>query len=52
MTHILDVTREETFKNCNLIKYLTESCCGVVVITSVLHTEDPQFDPGQQHFRF
>ena len=24
-------------------------CCGVVVITSVLHTEGLQFDPGQQH---
>lgn len=29
--------------------YLQRSCCGVVVITSVLHTEGPQFDPGQQH---
>ena len=25
------------------------SCCGVVVITLVLHTKGPQFDPGQQH---
>ena len=23
-------------------------CCGVVVITLVLHTKGPQFDPGQQ----
>ena len=27
-----------------------KSCCGVVVITSVLHTEGLQFDPGQQQF--
>lgn len=26
------------------------SCCGVAVITSVLHTEGPRFKPGQQHF--
>ncbi|AES88523.1 transmembrane protein, putative [Medicago truncatula] len=34
------------FKLCNLC------CCGVVVITSVLHTEGLQFDPGQQHILF
>ena len=27
-------------------------CCGVVVITSVLHTEGLQFDPGQQQLTF
>ena len=27
----------------------TNSCRGVVVITSVLHTEGLQFDPGRQH---
>ena len=27
-------------------------CCGVVVITSVLHTEGLQFDPGQHHHFF
>ena len=27
----------------------TNSCRGVVVITSVLHTEGFQFDPGRQH---
>lgn len=30
----------------------TSGCCGVVVITSVLHTEGPQFDPGQHHYLF
>ena len=29
-----------------------DSCCGVVVITLVLHTKGPQFDPGQQHFPY
>ncbi|CAK7350613.1 unnamed protein product [Dovyalis caffra] len=29
-----------------------KGCCGVVVITLVLHTKGPQFDPGQQHFGF
>ena len=29
---------------------LPSSCCGVVVITLVLHTKGPQFDPGQQQF--
>ena len=27
------------------------SCCGVVVITLVLHTKGLQFDPGQQHYQ-
>ena len=31
---------------------IDRSCCGVVVITSVLHTEGPQFDPGQQQSCF
>ena len=26
--------------------------CGVVVITSALHAEGPQFDPGQYHLFF
>ena len=30
-------------------KLYQSSCCGVVVITLVLHTKGPQFDPGQQH---
>ena len=36
----------------NSVKYniVQLSCCGVVVITSVLHSEGLQFDPGQQHF--
>ena len=32
----------------NLVKYKPQGCCGVVVITLVLHTKGPQFDPGQQ----
>jgi hypothetical protein len=35
-----------------LVVYWHHSCCGVVVITSVLHTEGLQFDPGQQQFIF
>ena len=35
------------FYNC---EHLTRKrCCGVVVITLVLHTKGPQFDPGQHH---
>ena len=26
--------------------------CGVVVITSALHAEGPQFDPGRDHISF
>ena len=32
----------------NKLHSVSTSCCGVVVITSVLHTEGLQFDPGQQ----
>ena len=31
---------------------IKDCCCGVVVITLVLHTKGPQFDPGQQHNEF
>ena len=32
--------------------WIKDCCCGVVVITLVLHTKGPQFDPGQQHFAY
>ena len=35
-----------------LLRAYQQGCCGVVVITLVLHTKGPQFDPGQQHNEF
>ena len=47
--------KEDTVNLPNIFLYLLwikDCCCGVVVITLVLHTKGPQFDPGQQHFAY
>ena len=40
-------------KKCHMYKfhmYPQSWSCGVVVITSALHAEGPQFDPGRDQF--
>ena len=39
-------------KTCQIEKHLHNWSCGVVVITSALHAEGPQFDPGRDHSFF
>ena len=43
-------TKKQTLsKTCQIEKHLHNWSCGVVVITSALHAEGPQFDPGWDH---
>ena len=45
---LISGTKKETLCNtCQIEKHLYNWSCGVVVITSALHAEGPQFDPGR-----
>ena len=50
---LISGTKEEALCNtCQIEKHLYNWSCGVVVITSALHAEGPQFDPGRDHSFF
>ena len=45
---LISGTKKQTLsKTCQIEKHLHNWSCGVVVITSSLHAEGPQFDPGR-----
>ena len=46
-------TKKQTLcKKGQIEKHSHNWSCGVVVITSALHAEGPQFDPGRDHSFF
>ena len=50
---LISGTKKQTLsKTCQIEKHLHNWSCGVVVITSALHAEGPQFDPGRDHSFF